>query len=184
MSKAVVFFADGTEECEALLVVDLLRRAGVEVVTASASGSRKLLTSHKIRMEADALAEDVDYDTVDMIVLPGGIPGTPNLEANETVRREAKEFMARNKKVAAICAAPSILGHLGLLEGRRATSHARFRDQLQGAAVLDAEVVVDGELTTSFGLGGAIPFALELVRQIAGEAEAERIRGAIEYLHG
>ncbi len=183
MSKAVVFFADGTEECEALLVVDMLRRAHVEVVTASASGRKAIVSSHQIHMETDALAEEVDYADVDMIVLPGGIPGTPNMEANAAVCREARAFMQAGKKVAAICAAPSILGHLGLLQGRTATSHAAFRDQLAGAKVVDEEVVVDGSLTTSFGLGGAIPFALELVRQLAGDEQAARIRGAIEYLH-
>ena len=85
MSKAVVFFADGTEECEALLVVDLLRRAKVEVIVASAMGRRELVSSHKIHLTADALAEEVDYSDVDMVVLPGGIPGTPNLAANKTV---------------------------------------------------------------------------------------------------
>ena len=183
MSKAVVFMAHGTEECEALLVVDLLRRAGVEVIIASASGTRQLVGSHRIRLEADALAEDVDYSSVDLVVLPGGIPGTPNLEANRTVTDTVTRFIREGKKVAAVCAAPSILGHLGLLQGKKATSHAKFRDQLTGASVLDAEVVVDGSLTTSYGLGGCIPFALELVRQLAGESEAERIRTAIEYLH-
>ncbi len=184
MSKAVVFFANGTEECEALLVVDLLRRAGVRVIIASASGSREIVSSHAVHLAADALAEEVDYSDVDLVVLPGGIPGTPNLEANETVCRVVRQFAAdERKKLAAICAAPSILGHLGLLQGKKATSHAKFRDQLTGAAVLDTEVVVDGRLITSFGLGGAIPFALELVKELAGESEAARIRDAIEYLH-
>mgnify|MGYP000506662897 CR=1 FL=1 len=156
MSKAVVFFAEGTEECEALLVVDLLRRAKVEVTVASASGSREILSSHKIRITADALAEEVDYSDVDLVVLPGGIPGTPNLAANKTVTDTCTAFAKSGKKVAAICAAPS---------------------------VLDAEVVVDGNITTSYGLGGAIPFALELVRQLAGQAEADRIRNAIAYRH-
>ena len=167
MSKAVVFFADGTEECEALLVVDLLRRARVEVIVAS----------------ADALAEEVDYSDVDMVVLPGGIPGTPNLAANKTVTETCAAFAKAGRKVAAICAAPSILASLGLLEGRNATAHAGFQDQLAGAIVHDEEVVVDGSITTSYGLGGAIPFALELVRQLAGQAEAERIRNAIAYRH-
>jgi 4-methyl-5(b-hydroxyethyl)-thiazole monophosphate biosynthesis len=184
MSKACVFFADGTEECEALIVVDLLRRAGVAVTVASASGSLDIVSSHKIRLHADALAEDVNYEEMDLVVLPGGVPGTPNLEANATVCRVVKEFFAdENKKVAAICAAPSILGHMGLLAGRKATSHAKFRDQLDGAVVMDSEVVVDGNLITSFGLGGAIPFALELVRELEGEGAASRIRDAIEYLH-
>ena len=182
MSKAVVFFADGTEECEALLVIDLLRRAKVEVTVASAMG-RKELVSHKIHLTADALAEDVDYSDVDLVVLPGGIPGTPNLAANKTVTETCKAFAAAGKKVAAICAAPSVLASLGLLEGKNATAHAGFQDQLAGAIVHDEEVVVDGNLTTSYGLGGAIPFALELVRQLAGKEEADRIQNAIAYRH-
>ncbi len=183
MSKAVVFFADGTEECEALLVVDLLRRAKVEVTVASASGSLALVSSHKVALTADALAEQIDYSDVDMVVLPGGIPGTPNLAANETVTGTVRAFAAAGKKVAAICAAPSILASLGLLEGKKATAHAAFRDKLAGAQVQDAEVVVDGNITTSYGLGGAIPFALELVRQLAGADEAARIQNAIAYRH-
>ena len=177
MSKAVVFFADGTEECEALLVVDLLRRAKVEVIVASAMGRRELVSSHKIHLTADALAEEVDYSDVDMVVLPGGIPGTPNLAANKTVTETCAAFAKAGRKVAAICAAPSILASLN------ATAHAGFQDQLAGAIVHDEEVVVDGNITTSYGLGGAIPFALELVRQLAGQAEAERIRNAIAYRH-
>ena len=157
MSKAVVFFADGTEECEALLVVDLMRRAKVEVIVASAMGRRELVSSHKIHLTADALAEEVDYSDVDMVVLPGGIPGTPNLAANKTVTETCAAFAKAGRKVAAICAAPSILASLGLLEGRNATAHAGFQDQLAGAIVHDEEVVVDGNITTSYGLGGAIP---------------------------
>ena len=153
MSKAVVFFAEGTEECEALLVVDLLRRAKVDVTVASASGSREILSSHKIRITADALAEEVDYSDVDLVVLPGGIPGTPNLAANKTVTDTCTAFAKSGKKVAAICAAPSVLASLGLLEGKNATAHAGFQDKLAGAHVLDAEVVVDGNITTSYGLG-------------------------------
>lgn len=111
MSKAVVFFADGTEECEALLVVDLLRRAKVEVIVASAMGRRELVSSHKIHLTADALAEEVDYSDVDMVVLPGGIPGTPNLAANKTVTETCAAFAKAGRKVAAICAAPQ---HPGL----------------------------------------------------------------------
>ena len=149
MSKAVVFFADGTEECEALLVIDLLRRAKVEVTVASAMGRKELVSSHKIHLTADALAEDVDYSDVDLVVLPGGIPGTPNLAANKTVTETCKAFAAAGKKVAAICAAPSVLASLGLLEGKNAT----------------------------------IPCALELVRQLAGKEEADRIQNAIAYRH-
>ena len=100
MSKAVVFFAEGTEECEALLVVDLLRRARVDVTVASASGNRAITSSHKVYITADALAEDIDYSDVDMVVLPGGIPGTPNLAANKTVTDTCVAFAKAGKKVA------------------------------------------------------------------------------------
>ena len=162
MSKAVLFFADGTEECEALLVADLLRRAKVEVILASAMGRRALVSSHGIHLNADALAEDVDYSDVDMVILPGGIPGTPNLAENKTVTDTCVSFARA---------------------GRNATAHAGFQDKLAGAIVHDEEVVVDGSITTSYGLGGAIPFALELVRQLAGPAEADRIQKAIAYRH-
>lgn len=98
MSKAVVFFAEGTEECEALLVVDLLRRAKVDVTVASASGSREIVSSHKVHITADALAEEVDYSDVDMVVLPGGIPGTPNLAANKTVTDTCVSFAKSGKR--------------------------------------------------------------------------------------
>ena len=111
MSKAVVFFADGTEECEALLVVDLLRRAKVEVIVASAMGRRELVSSHKIHLTADALAEEVDYSDVDMVVLPGGIPGTPNLAANKTVTETCAAFAKAGRKVAAHLCRPQ---HPGL----------------------------------------------------------------------
>ena len=112
-----------------------------------------------------------------MVVLPGGSPGTPNLAANKTVTETCAAFAAAGRKVAAICAAPSVLASLGLLEGRNATAHAGFQDQLAGAIVHDEEVVVDGNLTTSYGLGGAIPFALELVRQLAGQGRRRSVSG-------
>ena len=111
------------------------------------------------------------------------MPGTLNLEASEAVKQAVLDFAGGGKKVAAICAAPSILGHLGLLKGKSATSYVGMRDQLEGATVLDQEVVVDGNITTSFGLGGAIPFALELVRQLSGNQVSDRVRQDIEYLH-
>ena len=171
---------------ETLLVVtdDPTREVGELFYRAAcAMGRRALVSSHGIHLNADALAEDVDYSNVDMVILPGGIPGTPNLAENKTVTDTCVSFAKAGRKVAAICAAPSILASLGLLEGRNATAHAGFQDKLAGAIVHDEEVVVDGSITTSYGLGGAIPFALELVRQLAGPAEADRIQKAIAYRH-
>ena len=183
MSKAVIFFAPGLEECEGLLCVDILRRAGVEVTIAAVGGEKIVKSARQISVVADALAEELDYTVFDACILPGGIPGTPNLAENKTVTDTCVSFARAGRKVAAICAAPSVLASLGLLEGRNATAHAGFQDQLAGAIVHDEEVVVDGNITTSYGLGGAIPFALELVRQLAGPAEADRIQKAIAYRH-
>ena len=174
MSKAVLFFADGTEECEALLVADLLRRARVEVIIASAMGRRALVSSHGIHLNADALAEDVDYSDVDMVILPGGIPGTPNLAENKTVTDTCVSFARAGKKVAAICAAPSVLAQYGLLAGRRATCYPGFEDRCTGAQMVDADVVTDGQITTGRALGAAIQFGLELVRLLTDEQTDER----------
>ena len=141
------------------------------------------MSSHKLLLTAEGPAEVEDYSDAVMVALPGGSPVTPYLAANKTVTETCAAFAKAGRKVAAICAAPSILASLGLLEGRNATAPAGFQDQLAGAIVHDEEVVVDGNITTSYGLGGAIPFALELVRQLAGQAEAERIRNAIAYRH-
>ena len=125
MSKAVVFIADGLEECEGLLVVDILRRAGTEVTTASINGTKQVVSSHGITFITDTLAEEVDYDHADIVILPGGLRGTENLSASNFVRSRCLEFAA-GKKIAAICAAPSIFASLGLLKGKKATVHPGF----------------------------------------------------------
>ena len=165
MSKAVVFIADGLEECEGLLVVDILRRAGTEVTTASINGTKQVVSSHGITLFTDALAEEVDYDHADIVILPGGLRGTENLSVSSFVRSRCLEFAA-GKKIAAICAAPSIFASLGLLKGKKATVHP-------------LPVTVDGNITTGQALGAAIPFALELARQLEGEETAEKVAKAI-----
>ena len=175
MSKAVVFFAEGTEECEALLVVDLLRRAKVDVTVASASGSREILSSHKIRITADALAEEVDYSDVDLVVLPGGIPGTPNLAANKTVTDTCTAFAKSGKKVAAICAAPTILAMLGITDGRRATCYPGCEGQMGSADMVCAPAVTDGKLITGTSAGCAVPFGLALIAALKGQAAAQAV---------
>ena len=178
MSKVIVFLADGLEECEGLLVIDLLRRAGAEVTTASINGTKTILSSHAITLMADVAAEEADFDGADLIVLPGGVRGTENLAASSLVQKQCISF-ARHKKAAAICAAPSIFASLGLLEGKKATVHPSFEDRMHGAVLTHAPVTVDGNLTTGQALGAAIPFALELVRQTEGEQAAEKVAKAI-----
>ena len=177
-----IILGKGFEPVEAIAPCDILRRGGAAVTTLSVSG-QPVRGAHGIAVTADRTVEEASMKDLEMVVLPGGIPGTPNLAANKTVTDTCTAFARAGRKVAAICAAPSILASLGLLEGRNATAHAGFQDKLAGAVVHDEEVVVDGSITTSYGLGGAIPFALELVRQLAGPAEADRIQNAIAYRH-
>ena len=172
----------GFEEAEAIVPCDLLRRAGVEVRLAGIGGT-DIPGSHGIPVHADCAAEAAELTKADMLILPGGLGGVRSIRGCEPVLCAAREMAQAGKWVAAICAAPSVLASLGLLEGRNATAHAGFQDKLAGAIVHDEEVVVDGNIITSYGLGGAIPFALELVRQLAGPAEADRIQKAIAYRH-
>ncbi len=178
MSKVIVFLADGFEECEGLLVVDLLRRAKIEVTTASINGTTEILSSHGIRLYVDTTAENADYTSADLVVLPGGLKGTENLSKSPLVTEKCLSF-AQDKKVAAICAAPSILASIGLLDGKEATVHPNFEDRMGNAVVTHTPVSVAGNITTGQGLGAAIPFALELVRQLAGEEESRRIAKGI-----
>lgn len=182
MSKAVVFFADGMEECEALLVVDLLRRGGVEVTTASVMDHRQIVSSHKVPIQADALAGEVDFSQVDLVVYPGGLPGSNHLAESPVATQVAKDFAAQGKLVAAICAAPAVvLSPLGVLKGKNATSYPSFQEQLVDANRQDAPVVVDGKVTTGRALGSGIPFALELLTALEGRETARKVAQAIVY---
>ena len=178
MKTAVVFLADGFEECEGLLVVDLLRRAEVNVITASIMGRKEIKSSHGVLLQADALAEGIDYSAPDMIVLPGGLPGTTFLKEHQIVKEQCVKF-AKNKYVAAICAAPSVLASVGLLKGKRATCHTAFEDKMAGAEVTKESVTMDGNIITGQGLGAAIPFALQLVTVLVGKEKADGIAKAI-----
>ena len=180
MKKTVVFLADGFEECEGLIVVDLLRRAGIEVIMASIMGRLAVVSSRGIKIVADALAEQVDFSLADMVVLPGGRIGTEQLRKNETVR-ECCRLFAKEKSVGAICAAPSILAELGLLEGKTAVCHPDYADKMDGAVAADAGVAIDGNIITAKGLGTAFPFAFALIRFLSSEKEADRISKAICY---
>lgn len=176
----VVFMADGFEECEGLLVVDLLRRTGLKVVMASVMGRRDVRSSRDILIQADCLAESVDYDEAKMIVLPGGRLGTENLNRSELVLEKCKEY-AKDKKIAAICAAPSILASLGMLEGKDATCHPDYEDKMCGANLKNESIVVDGNIITGQGLGATMEFAFEIIKLLVDEATVDRIKKAICY---
>ena len=178
--KAVVFLADGFEECEALIVVDILRRAGIETVMASIGEQLEVDSSRHIKVHADTLAEDVDYSCYDLVVLPGGRYGTENLKYSTIVQKTVEEF-AKEKYAAAICAAPSILAGLGLLDGKRATCHPDYENQMTEATITHQSVTVDGNIITGQGLGATFDFAFEIVKRMIGEEKVQQIKAAICY---
>ena len=181
MKKLGVFMADGCEEIEALTVVDIARRAGIETAMISVSGKKEVTSSHKVTFQTDIPAEFMDYDKLDGIVLPGGMPGTINLGKNECVQKIIADFASKGKLVAAICAAPSVLGEAGLLQGKKATSYPGFEDKLLGADVSFEAVVKDGNIITSRGMGTAIEFSLAIVEYLLDSEKAEEIRKGIIY---
>lgn len=182
MKSVCVFLANGLEECEGLIVIDVLRRAGVTVTTASIHEETLITSSHQIQFYADALAKDLTMDSFDMVVLPGGLGGTNNLKASALVAETVTAFAAReDKTVAAICAAPSVLGELGLLAGKKATCFPGFEDKLSGAIATGEAVTEDGNIITGKGMGAAIPFALHLVARLLGEDKAKEIGAQIQY---
>ena len=180
MAKVISYMANGLEEVECLAVVDVLRRAGVEVILTSIHDSKKIKGSHNIFIGADALAKDVDASSADMIFLPGGMPGTRYLGECEIVTEAVKKAAAEGRRVAAICAAPSVLGELHLLERKKATCYPGFEDKLYGAEHVTDGVVTDGNITTCRGLGYAIALGLELIKLLISEEKALEIKAAIQ----
>lgn len=179
--RACVFLADGFEEIEGLTVVDILRRAGVDTKTISITDRQAVTGSHKISVWADLCFAQADFSETELLVLPGGMPGTMNLGICKELTDLVVDFAKSGKKVAAICAAPSVLGGLGLLKGKKAVCYPGFEDRLSGAEVLYESVVVDDNITTSRGMGTAIDFALSLVEQLVSKEKAEELREGIIY---
>ena len=176
----IVFLADGFEECEGLLVVDLLRRAGLKVITASIMDRRDIESSREILITADCLAENVDYDKAKIIVLPGGRKGTDYLRGNQLVKEQCLSF-AVDKYVAAICAAPSILAEIGILKGKHATVHPDYVDKMHDAVISGESVCVDGNIVTGQGLGATILFCFKIIGILVGEEKVSQIKDAICY---
>jgi len=174
-----VHLAEGFEEIEALTVVDLLRRAGIETETVSITGRLPVTGSHGVKVIADILFEDAVYNNCDYIVLPGGMPGSSNLDAHTGLREKILSFHNQGKGLAAICAAPLVLGHAGVLGGKKATCYPGFEKELEGAEALTDTVVVDGSVITSRGPATAIPFALALIEKIKGKETAGEIADGI-----
>ena len=173
-----MFLANGFEEIEALCPLDLLRRAGLEVTTVGITGDR-ICGAHGITVEAD-IPEGLFADaSPDRVILPGGMPGSKNLDESRTVDTALKAAARRGAFLAAICAAPMVLGRRGLLNGKRATCYPGFEKELIGAKCVTDAVVTDGNVTTSRGMGAALAFAKELISLIKGKEEAEALSRAI-----
>lgn len=179
--KVVVFLADGFEEIEGLTVVDLLRRADVEVTTVSISKDRTVHGAHGIDVQADKMFEEVQYEEQDMFVLPGGMPGTLNLGAHLGLGEVLQKAYEQKRFLAAICAAPSVFGKYEFLNGRKATAYPGFENELKGATYVTEDVVVSDFVITSRGMGTAIPFALALIEQLQDKEKADSIGKAIIY---
>lgn len=181
MSKVCVFFGAGYEEIEALTVVDILRRQGIDTQMVSVMNEKTVTGSHQIPVVMDALIEDVDFEHVDMIVLPGGMAGTNNLEACEPLMEQVDSFLASGKAVAAICAAPTILGHRGHLNGKKAICYPGLEQQLSGAEVIYEAAVRDGNIITGRGMGCAISFALMIVEYFTDKKAADEMAEKIVF---
>lgn len=181
MSRVYIFLADGFEEIEGLTVTDLLRRAKIETEMVSIMENRQILGSHGIGIQADGLFSDYDYADAEVLVLPGGMPGTRNLGAHKGLCALLEKHYEAGGKLAAICAAPSVFGQLGFLHGKKATCYPGFEGELKGAQVCKEKVVTDGNVITAKGMGAAIEFGLELIRQLKGEKTANEIKEGIMY---
>lgn len=170
-----VFLANGFEEIEALAPVDIMRRAGIECLTVGV-GSKTVTGSHNICVTADIKTDEIDYGKIDAVVLPGGMPGTTNLEKSEDVINALKYAYENGKTVAAICAAPSVLGHLGMLKGKTATCYSGYEKELIDANAVDKPVCCDGQIITARGAGVAQSFGFALVEKLVNKTTAEKIK--------
>lgn len=173
-----LFLANGFEEIEALCPLDILRRAGLEVTTVGIGGD-VICGAHGITAHAD-IPEGMFADAApEMLILPGGMPGSENLDKNRTVDAALRAASRRGAIIAAICAAPMVLGHRDLLQGKEAVCYPGFEKELHGAKISDKRVVRDGNIITAAGMGLALEFGLELVKALKGSDTAEAIRRAV-----
>lgn len=178
--KSAIFLANGYEECEMLIVVDMFRRANVDIQMV-AMGDKRTVSAHNVVIEADCTFEQFDQNDCDVFILPGGVGGTLALDGDERVGAMLKKANEANKLVCAICAAPSVLDHNGLLKGKMATVHPSFADKCYEADLQDARVVQDDNIITGRGMGVTIDFAARILENIVDEEVVETILKGIQY---
>lgn len=175
-----LFLANGFEEIEGLTALDVLRRAGEEVITVGV-GSEKIVGSHKVPVICDTTVDKIEKtDDLKAVILPGGMPGTLNLEADKTVQEYIDFANEKGVLVCAICAAPSILGHKGLLQGKKAVCFPGFEKDLAGADICENGVVRDGNIITAKGMGVSLEFGLEILAVLQGKEKADAVKAAVQ----
>jgi 4-methyl-5(b-hydroxyethyl)-thiazole monophosphate biosynthesis len=178
-TSILIHLATGFEETEAVTIIDVLRRANLDVTIVSVTGSLSVTGAHNITIKADQLYDEADYATSTMIILPGGMPGTTNLMNHAGLTGQLKKFHEEKRFIAAICAAPMILGSLGFLQKRKAVCYPGFESKLTGATVLYTPFEVDENIVTGRGVGTALAFSLEIVRLLKGEHLASELRSIL-----
>lgn len=181
MGKAAIFLAEGFEEIEALTVVDICRRGGIAIDMVSVTEEIQVVSSHSVKVTADKVFSQAEFDAYDMLILPGGMPGTKNLEAHGPLMEQIDAFYAAGRYIAAICAAPSIFGHRGILKGRNACSYPSFESHLEGASVTKGPIEISDHVITSRGMGTAIDFGLAIAGVLSTPEKAKEIAAAIVY---
>lgn len=181
MNRIAIFFGTGYEEIEALSVVDVCRRMNLSIDMISITEDLEVEGAHGIKVQMDKIFSQADFSEYDMLVLPGGGMGTKNLEAKTELMEQLDSFYNEGKYVAAICAAPSILGHRGILKGKRACCFPGFEDHLTGAEVTNGPVEIDGNVVTSRGMGTAIDFGLAIAGIFCGKEKADEMAHTIVY---
>jgi 4-methyl-5(b-hydroxyethyl)-thiazole monophosphate biosynthesis len=179
MKFAYVHFAEGFEEIEAITVVDVLRRAEIPVRMVSITGKLPVTGAHGITIHADQLFEETEYSEASMLILPGGLPGATNLNSHTGLKKKLLDFNEKNEKLAAICAAPLVLGGLQILEGKEATCYPGYESKLLGARLSSRQTVKSENVITSRGAGTALNFALEIVSELKGKTLADKIAKAM-----
>lgn len=183
MSKVYEFLATGFEDIEALIPLDIMRRAGVEFKTVSVTGNKNVETAHGVTIVADMLFEDADFSDADLLMLPGGLPGATGLNSHDGLKKLLVEHAGKGKLTAAICAAPMVLGGLGLLNGRRATCYPGFEKYLEGAEYTKELFTHDGNIVTGEGPAATLPYAYHLLETLTDKQTADAIAEGMMFKH-
>lgn len=183
MAKVYEFLANGFEEIEGMAPVDILRRGGIDIKTVSISGSEFVETSHGITVKADLMFEKTNLNDADLLILPGGMPGSTNLNAHDDLKKALLKHNSEGKRIAAICAAPMVLGGLGLLKGKRATCSPGFEKYMNGAIYTGELCTVDGNIITGEGPAATLPFAYTILESFVGKELSEDLQKKMQFTH-